>query len=333
MSWIQENKFIVALGAGTAVIAGALLYVGSKGSARYQLALEEHQAAVSEVTRFERLPLYPQADHLDGKRKAIADYRESIIELQESFEKFAASESESVSPQELGNRMVALNDQVTSKLRDAGVVVPAAFFSGFEAYTASLANSAATPVLGQQIAMVESIMADLASAAPAELVNFRRERQPEEEGNSFSPAEGDIARAHSFELTFRGSEESARRFISRLADTDERFVVIRTLRISNESKAPPKSSDAQFAAAAGAADAPANPFGGAGGFGGFFLPPDDDEDDEDAAPVIAPAPAPAAAASSGGTRILGQVAGSELVQVFVRFDLLHFLPPAELPEP
>lgn len=331
MSWIQENKFIVALGAGTVVAAGLLLYAGSKGSSRYQVALEEHQAAASAVSNFERLPLYPQTDHLDGKRKAISDYRQAIDDLQEAFTKFQPEEIEQVSPQELGNRMVTANEEATRLLREAGVALPAGFFSGFEGYTTSLANSAATPVLGRQIGMVTSVLGDLAKAGPSELLNFRRERQPEEEGNSWQAQDQDIARPFSFEVTFRGTEESARRFLSKLADSSERFVVIRTVRISNESKEPPKSSDAQFGAAPGAAAAP-DPF--AGGFGGFFLPPDDDEDAADApdAPAVAPAPAPAPAPAAGGTRMLGQVAGSELIQVFVRFDILQFLPPGQLPE-
>ncbi|MFU8892837.1 MAG: Amuc_1100 family pilus-like protein [Luteolibacter sp.] len=333
MSWILQNKFAATLLAGTLVLAGLLLYAGSRASSRYQASVAAFQEATTQVSSYERLALYPSRENLDGKTKALADYEETIGELVAGFEKFRTPASERVSPQELGNRLVAANERIASRFTEANVATPAGFYGGFEDYTGAFAQSGATPVLSHQLEIVEALLADLAAAKPASLINFVRDRQPEEGGAAFEPKKDAVARPHAFELTFEGTEASARAFVTSLVDTNKRFAIIRTLRIVNESSSAPKSTGALFAASAPAAVGPAAPFDGL--FGGFFddQPAADAADDEEGegleAPGIAvplpPAPQPAAP-QPGGTRILGQVAGNELVRVFVRFDVMEFLP-------
>ena len=329
MSWIQQNKFLTALIAVTVVLCAGLLYFGGKGSTQYQELLDEFRAAEAQVATYERLQLYPNQSNLDGKTKALANYEESIATLKSGFEKFREPAPERISPQAFSDRLVATNDEATRRLRAANVELPTGFYSGFEAYTTGLAQSGATPVLVQQLETVDAILANLATARPSELINFRRERQPEEAGRSYESGPGRIVRPHSFEITFRGTEASARRFLTSLADTSERFVVIRTLRIRNEKTEAPKSSSTQFTAPAASAAAPASPF--EGGFFGFddFLDDDDAEQVADDADDDAPAPAPPAAPQTGGARMLAQVAGNEQVQVFIRFDVTDFLAKAD----
>ena len=71
MSWIKDNKFIVALGGGTLAGAILLFVFGSQGSGRYAQAQEKFQVAADEAAGFEKLALYPQAANRDAKRKAL----------------------------------------------------------------------------------------------------------------------------------------------------------------------------------------------------------------------------------------------------------------------
>ncbi len=324
MSWIQQNKFITSLAAATIVLCGALLYLGSKGSSRYQDLLDDFRQAESRVSTFERLELYPNQANLDGKTKALADFEESIASLKSRFEQFRLPAAERISPQDFSVRLGETNEEVTSRLRDANVNLPDGFYSGFEGYTAGLAQSGATPVLGRQLTLVDSIFSDLAAARPAELINFRRIRQPEETGDEYQPDEGDITRPHSFELTFRGSEASARRFLTNITNTDDHFTAIRTVRIRNERGEAPTSSDTRFETQDAVAPAQDGPFDG-GFFGAFddFLDEDEDGGGEpafDDEPTPAPPPV-----QSGGNRMLAQVVGGEHVEVFIRFDIKEFL--------
>lgn len=326
MSWILQNKFLSALIASTVVLSGLLLYMGVKASSRYDLHLTEFQEASAQVASYERLALYPNQENLDGKTKALADYEQSIGEFVAGFEKFRVDPAARISPQQFSNRLVTANEKISSRLSDSGVSLPQGFFSGFEDYTGALAQSEATAPLSQQLEILDTLFEDLAEAKPAVLVNFLREKLPEETGSAYDPKEGSIARPHSFEITFQGTEASARKFITSLVDTNRRFAVIRVLRITNESTAAPKSSSAQFTSAAPAAVAA----GVEGVFAGFF--DDDPADAEEGQDAEAPAgeemapiqPIPLPVAPQEGTRTLGQVAGNEMVRVFIRFDVLEF---------
>lgn len=328
MSWIQQNKFVAALAAITLVLCAGLLYLGSKGGSRYEDFLNQFRKAEAQVNTFERLQLYPNQANLDGKTKAIADYEASIDNLKSAFQSFRKPAPERISPQEFSDRLVATHDQIAARLRAANVELPAGFYSGFEAYTTGLAQGGATPVLSRQLEIAERIFNELAEASPEALINLVRVRQPEEQGNAYQPGANATARPFSFEITFKGTESSARKFISSLGDTSDRFAVIRTLRIRNESTSPPQASSAQFTTPA-ASTTPASPFDG--GFFGAFDAFVDDDDDETAEPGDledgeSPAPpAPAPSPQTGGARMLSQVAGSERIVVFIRFDVMDFL--------
>jgi hypothetical protein len=92
--------------------------------------------------------------------------------------------------------------------------------------------------------------------------------------------------------------------MSALSKLESHYAVVRSIRISNAKKEPPRTSDAKF-------DNPP--------------PQAAPEMSLDAAAPDAQPSAPAAG------RILSQVLGMEEVQVFVRIDLMQFLPPAKLP--
>jgi hypothetical protein len=138
----------------------------------------------------------------------------------------------------------------------------------------------------------------------------------EEEGNEFKPAENQVARALPLELTFRGSEKSLRAFATALSKLDKHYAVIRSIRITNAKKEPPRSSDAKFE---DQADAPAPQAGSVdAAFAELTGQVDPQADAEPAAP-------------KAGVRILSQVLGMEELDVFVRIDLMQLLPPLKLP--
>jgi hypothetical protein len=107
-----------------------------------------------------------------------------------------------------------------------------------------------------------------------------------------------------------------REFLSSISKPDNHFVVIRSLRVTNEKKDPPRTADAKFEKPAAAKPDAADAFGS-----GFVLPGDD----------AAAAPAAESPKTADSSRILAQVLGNEQVQVFLRLDVLQFLPAKKLP--
>lgn len=326
MSWIKDNKFLVTLGGSTLVAAVALFVVGSNGRARYQSALADFSSAADEATKFERLPLYPNEVNRDGKSKALDEYAEAVGKLQEAFGKFRPDELKNVSPQDFTTELKGVNEEVLKAFDASQTKLPETFFCGFENYKEKLALTGSTGILSYQLGGIRNVLMALAKAGASELKNLHRVPLPEESGGVYEPAAGDVARPLSLEITFTGSEKSVRRFLSSIANTDSQFVVVRSLRVANAKKMPPRASDAQFDKSTTTAK-PAKPAADEGDEG--FFPSDDEAADagadagEKAGKKAEPEEKPAPATSS---RTLFQVLGTEELQVFLRLDLMLFLP-------
>lgn len=328
MNWIKENKFLAGLVGGTVVAMALLYFVGSKGAARFAASKEGYDQAAGEVSQFERLALYPKADLRDSKKKAIDEYRESLGSLQEAFAKFRPEEIANTSPQAFTDQLVAAVDETRAAFEAAGTTVPAPYFCGFERYKTELARGGATGIMAYQLGMVRGLMLGLAEARISELKNVHRPPLAEEDGGSFEPAASDVARPMPLEITFSGSEKSVRQFFNMLASTETNFAVIRSLRITNSKRdLPPKAADAKFERESGAARTGASAPAADMFSGGFVLPGDEPEEE---APAEEPAPAPKADPADA-SRVLSQVLGDEEVMVFLRLDLMQFLPAKELP--
>ena len=319
MSWIKDNKFMVALGGGT--LAGAILLyvVGSQGSKHYDEAKEQFAAAAAEAAAFEKSALYPTVENKNEKSKALGDYAKAVESIQTAFTPFRPKEIKNITPQEFTDRLLAANTEVRKAFEESGTTVPEAFFVGFEKYKTTLATGSTTGILDYQLGSIKSLMLSLAKAKPTELKNLYRPLQPEDDGQAFAPPPAMTARPFPLEVTFTGPEKTAREFISSIVKLDNQFIVVRSLRITNMKKEPPRAADAQFdKAAAKPAAAAADPFAG-----GFVLPGDEKPAAATPEKTATPAAAPKAADSS---RILSQVLGNEQIQVFLRLDLLQFLP-------
>lgn len=319
MSWIKDNKFLVGLMGGTLVGAILLFFLGSSAASRHDMAKEEFDAAVSEATTFEKLALYPRQENRDGKTKALDEYRKTVGAMQASFEPYRPEKIENTTPQAFTNRLKADNDEVTAAFEDAGCTVPEGFFCGFENYKTTLASGSATGMLQYQLGGIKKLMLALAGSGATGLKNLNRPTLPEEEGKPWNPKPDEVARQLPLEITFTGPEKSVRAFLSSIVSPADQYVIIRSLRITNTRKEPPRATDAKFEKPAAAT----KPAAAADIFGGAFVLPGDEE----AADPAPAAPAPAADSS----RILAQVLGNEELNVFLRLDLMQFLPAKKLP--
>ncbi len=337
MNWIKSNPFVSALAGITLVICAVLIFLGTRGGARYGEAKTGFEDAYQGVSTSEGIPLYPTAENRDGKRKALNEYRESITALRALFDKYRPANLDNLTTQEFTGRLKSSTTEVTDALKEAGVEVPEGFFMGFEGYRDQLAQSEATGVLHFEVEGIKNALLNLAEARPGTLISLYREPIPEETGGTYTPPENAVARTFGFELVFKGSEASVREFLSSLGDIDPYYYVIRTLKIQNEDSAPPRVADAEFeTAVTEAAPVEASPFGVA-----FEIPEQEvAEEGEESGTAEeagtgeeAEAPAVAETAPADTSRILAQVLGDEELIVFIRFDLVMFLPAKELPQP
>jgi len=331
MSWIQENKFAAGLGGFTAIAAAGLIFWGIKAGGSYNQAKDEYTAAADAVDSITKGKLYPTEQNLQAKKKAVADYEKSVGDLTKAFDKFRAPTPPNVEPDVFSANLLKAKEvalKAFSEVKPQPTEVPAEFSLGNEIYTSSPPKKEATGILTFELEAISELLANLAKAGPSKLLNIYRP-QLEEENNKAFDAKGKSFRALPIEISFTGSEDSVRKFLSSLDDSQSHYFVVRSLRVINERLKAPTAADGAFenkegeAAPEGGTPA-ADPFGGAGG---FVLP-----GEEAAAPAAggatpaAPAAAPAAAApATGDGVILQQVLGSEKVHVFLRIDIIQFL--------
>lgn len=343
MSWIQDNKFLVGLSAITLALALALYFYGSSGSGRYDEAYKTYQTAASEVDSFERGKLYPTSDNVDGKRVALEQYGQSVDTLQNAFNAYRPQPAASVSPQEFSDALKKANEETRAAFGES-VLVPEAYYTGFETYTDRLAPGKATGILSYQLNGVKSLMLALADAGVTKLVNVYRPALEEEAGQAFKPTNDQVARGLPIELTFVGPEKSLNAFLTEIANSEDKlkghYYVIRSIRVLNAKRVPPKTTDAVFerpqirnndpGIPGGLFDEPEAPgalFEEADGAAGDGDAADGGEGGGEAVPPPAPIPAPI----SDTSRNLSQILGNEELQVFLRLDLMQVLPPKKLP--
>lgn len=321
MSWIKENKFIASLGGGTLLGAIVLLFVASQGSKKYETAKETFDSAYDEASRFEKLALYPKAPNRDAKTTALELYKKSVDNLQTAFEPFRPKDIKNITPQEFTTGLLDANAEVRKAFETSNVTLPEAFFLGFERYKTSLATANNTGILGYQLNSVKTLMLLLANAKPHSLLNLYRPALPEEQNQAYTPAANSAARAFPLEITFVGTEKSVREFWSSISKQDKQFIVVRSFRLSNVKKDPPRAADAKFETAPVTGGASAlDPAAG----GAFVIP-------GEAIPAVGVAAAAPATPAPSSNRTLYQVLGNEEIQVFLRLDLFQFLPAKKLP--
>ena len=372
MSWIKDNKFVVALGSGTLVGSILIFLVGMNGMERYEHAKTAFDEAAEQAAKYEALPLYPKDTYCQSKKAALDKYRKDVESLQAAFDVYRNDPSnhfkelKKPSPEAFTNELKKTDKEIREACDTAGTKLPENFFCGFERYTSVLASGDATGILQYELEGVKSLMFAMAESRVTELKKIHCPRLIEEEqkdakapkdskvSKATKDQDGNVARPLPLEISFSGPEKTVRAFLSAIMQQKDKFFVIRSMRISNPKKDPPRTGDVKFDRPANATSAPsANVFGG-----DFMLPGDEPKPEEKkppqggaapapapatpatpaapaaapaAAPVAAPAAAPAARSAADSSRILSQVLGNEELEVFIRLDLMRFLPAKTLP--
>lgn len=334
----QDNKFPILLGAVTVVVTGGLVFWSVKSGGKYDAAKSDYDSASGTIDRLMRTDIEPTEDNLLGKKQAVEAYAESIGELQKAFDSRRRPTLENIEPSAYTDELLAARKRVLAEFEKAGTELPEAFFLGHGRFSDTLPQRKNTGVLSFQLGAFEDLLTRLAQSGVSALNNLYWAGIPE-------PKEGSAVIAHPLELTFTGTEDSMRRFLSALDDTKDHYYVVRSMRVKNERDSAPNANDARFERVTTTPPAgnPADPFGS----GGFVFPEEDEtpapaEDGEAPAPGEgegdlgeAPAPAapepepvaPAPAEPTDSGEILKQVLGTEKIQVFVRIDVLQFLEP------
>ncbi|MGJ8633874.1 MAG: Amuc_1100 family pilus-like protein [Luteolibacter sp.] len=332
MNWIKTNPFVSGLAGITLVLCAVLFFIGSKSSSKYNAELDDFETSFESVSKSERIPLYPVIENKNAKTKVLDEYAESITDLKTLFDGYRPGDMEAMPTQKFTAKLKATAKEVTEAFEASGVEVPEGFFLGFERYQDKMAVEVATPILNYQLEGVKIALLKLAEAKPTTVIKVFRDPLEEETGAIYEPGEDDVSRNLGYEITFRGSENSARKFLTSLGDTKPYYYIVRCIKLENEVLEPPRISDAEFEMEKEEEIAPAddNPFGA-----GFDFPGADEfeETEEAAVEEVVEEAVVEEVEQVDTTRILTQVLGDEDVIMLVRFDLAMFLPAKKSTKP
>ncbi|HEY5035539.1 MAG TPA: Amuc_1100 family pilus-like protein [Chthoniobacterales bacterium] len=304
MNWWRQNKFLggfLALFAIAAILALWFL-LHEKGSADDQQTRLD--STVAELNRLRSSRPFPNGENLRKTRALTDRYRDSLGELEAEL-KARTLPVRPLQPNEFQAQLRQAVNAVVEKAGASKVQLPPNFYLGFDEYSTSLPDSAAAPLLGQELSAIELLVTRIVDAHVDAITTFARAPLPEEKpapSATPSPPRRGARRkpapekppvtiaAHAVEISFTASPAAARKALNQIATAKEQLFIIRTLNVKNPADKGPKR-------------------------GGV--------------PQAAPSPvAPAANPANTGSTV-SFIVGTEHINVTARIDIVNLAPPAK----
>jgi hypothetical protein len=317
MNWFQQNRwlgtFLIVLGVCT---LGASYFVYSAKSGSDE-ALARFNEAAAERTRLERLDPFPTESNFKKMKVHLENYNGALNKLKEDL-KTRVLPAPPLAPNEFQSRLRQAMVAMAEKARVNKVKLPDNFALGFDEFTAALPNTAAAPLLGQELAQIEMLLNMLIDARVDSVGALIRVPLPEERG-AVTPAPATAAgrkapvpvatgpkmlERASIDVTFTSSPSAARKVLNQLGSSNQQFYITRTVHIRNEKDKGPARQQAGVAGTSVAAT-PAVPVA-------------------PTAPVSPANPATPALGKTAAAPALSFIVGNEHVETSARVELIRF---------
>lgn len=254
MNWFRQNRFLgtFLVVFGLATIASALFLWTARS--RFDLAQTRFNESANELNRLQRLSPFPTEVNLQKMKAQAQDYGTELAKLQEDL-KTHVLPATPMAPNEFQTRLNQARTAFSDKARANKVKLPDNFFLGFEDFAAALPDTAAAPLLGQELAQVELLLTILIDARVDAINSLRRVPLAQGSAAVATPApivgrkppaaaamtNTPLIERNVIEAAFVGSPSALRRVLNQIATTEQQFYVVRTLDVLNENeKGPPR---------------------------------------------------------------------------------------------
>ncbi len=270
MSPFPSKRFpgLPAIGLGLAAMGAFVFLFTARGSCTDASARWQRDTA--EFDRLQRLSPFPTGENVRKMKAHAEDYAAVVAKVKEALTTRVPPVAP-LAPNEFQNRLRHAATSLGQKARGMKTKLPENFFLGYEEFTSALPNTAAAPLLGQQLGQVEALVSLVLEARVDAITALRRSALGEEGGvvsAASSPPAGRKPSAggdagsklveRSFvDLSFVSSPAAARRVLNSIAAADHQFFIIRLLQVRNEKdKGPAREATAEASAPGGTAAAP-----------------------------------------------------------------------------
>ncbi len=184
MTWLKENKFLGGLLFITLLLGALIIFLGSK----FGTSLEEIQSEInskkSDLEKMKALDPYPTIEHAKSKEENLRSVLEKHQAAREKLLAFRPENLNEVTGAVFSENLTSTVAKVKALFPEEGAL-PKSFNLGFEAYSGGPPKEGSTGILTYQLAAMEYLFENLASAGVTRVVNLSREKLPAENGEDW----------------------------------------------------------------------------------------------------------------------------------------------------
>ena len=250
MNWFKENRGLATLliAFGVCVLfAGILLFWRW---ATWSDARQTFDQAAAEKNRLDRLDPFPNDANYRKLQGYLDRYNSALDKFKDELKKEIVP-APPLAPNEFQSRLRQATVATLNRAQTNNVKLPDKFQLGFDEFAMALPDTAAAPLLGQELSQVQMLMNILLDAKVDGVTSFRRAPLPEEHAPSSTPTPSPVAgrtataiktvvpsppllKRNIVDLTFKATPAAARKVLNEIANSSGQFFIIRTLYIHNE---------------------------------------------------------------------------------------------------
>ncbi len=257
MNWYEENRwlgnFLIAF-AVSLVLAFWFLF-HARGD--FSEASAQFNEIAAERTRLEHLNPFPNEENFRKTHAALENYGATLNKTKDDL-KTQVVPVAPLAPNEFQSRLRQAIVSITERARTNRVKLPENFHLGFDEFTAALPDTAASPLLGQQLNQVELLVNILIDNHVDAITDLKRPTAPEP-ATVASPAarktsaeSPKVVERSVVDVAFSASPTTLRKVLNQIASFDRQFFIVRTLHVRNEQPKGPSREQSDGASSANA---------------------------------------------------------------------------------
>ena len=249
-SWFQQNRALGTLlivSGICALFGGVLLYWRW---ATWRDASQTFDQAAAERSRFEQLDPFPNEAN-DRKLQGYLDRYTSALDKLKDELKTGIVPAPPLAPNEFQSRLRQATVATVNRAQTNNVKLPDKFQLGFDEFANALPETAAAPLLGQELSQIQKLINILVDAKVDSVTSFHRTPLPEERRATSTPTPSPIAgrmaaaaktatpppmslQRNIVDLSFKATPAAARKVLNEIANSSGQFFIIRSLYVHNE---------------------------------------------------------------------------------------------------
>jgi len=309
MSWFQENKFAGTVLSVTAIVSGALVYLGMNARSETNEARVKELAAVEKINTLQASTTFPNKDNEVDLDKNLLEFASKAKVFQGELLKYRPEDIPQLSPNQFNDVVQDYLKKLDKYYQSKGIKLNSGEkgYYGLGKYAGSMAKEVDTAYLNYHRKALEWLFVSLADSGIEKLEHAYREPVAESmEGSKIAKPSADtpsVSKTLPIEISFTGSEENLQTFLSKLVSSKEHFFMVKLLKILNEKRDPISISQMSFAP---------------------VVEPIESEDEDESGGVTFPDFDSVEDDFTEDKTIIKQVVGSEKITVFMKLDLILF---------